>query len=71
MALGKTNELEECQCYFLYAAKFACLVYEYVSLYLLLLLRALRLSEMKNGHSSFMDNINQYYFFLPMIWLYN
>lgn len=71
MALGKTKEFEECQCYFSYAAKFACSVYEYVSLYLLLLLRALGLSGMQNGHCSFINNINQYYFFLIMFRLYN
>lgn len=71
MALGKTKKFEECQCYFVYAAKFACLVCESVSLYLLLLLRALGLSGMQNGYRSFMNNINQYYFFLIMFRLYN
>lgn len=46
-------------------------MYEYVSLCLLLLLRALKLSEMQNGQYSFMNNINQYYFFLILFRLRN
>lgn len=62
-ALGKDKGFKKCQCYFSFAAKFACLGYDYISLYLLLLSRTLRCPVAQNGQRSLVNSTNKHYFF--------